>query len=177
MNVEFVGPWAVENVNPRVHSPQVVWDLRSFMIAGHDENRNARVGDTHHRLHGHLNQRSRNTAAVEQIPRMYHNVNFMTKSTVKRGFEVGEEIWASPTPLDPGTKGQVEAQMGIRNEQDARDLATQIPLPPVQIGSLWNWIRTLLLVRITLVRIVGAAQRSVEEIPTTQNQRGRTQIV
>jgi hypothetical protein len=103
-----------------MYSPEIHRNLGPFMIARHDKHRNTMLCNSDQRLHGHLHQCRGNATAVKQITRMHHDIHIPPHGGLQRPLAVSEKIWASSAPLDPGSKGQIEAQVRIRKQKDSR---------------------------------------------------------
>ena len=121
-NVELVCLGSIINMEIGVRSPEMQGNLGPFMIARNDDHWNAMLCNSHQWLHGHLHQSRGNTTAVKQITRVYHDIHIATDGGFQSPLVVHKKIWASSAPLDPGTKGHIEAQVRISKQKDAHFL-------------------------------------------------------
>ena len=93
-------------------------DTAALVIPRDDENPNTGVGELFEGGKDPVNELRRHPAAIKQVTAMDNGVHLEGTGRLKRPLEIGEKIVTSPAPIDSGAKREVEAQVGVRHEQD-----------------------------------------------------------
>jgi len=109
----------VEDVQIGMSREQGSGDLRPLVVAWHQEHGHAEVGHPSQGLEGRLHQAGRHPAAVEEVTAVDHHVDLAGHGRRKGRLVVGHEVVAPPPTLNPGPSGQVEADVGVGNKEDA----------------------------------------------------------
>ena len=119
-HVEDEGARAVEDVQVGVRRQQGIRQTRPFVIARHQQHRHAAIGDRQQRLQRRRRQAARDPTAEQEVAAVHNEVDVAATRGREGEVEVGEEVGAAPRARDPRPLGQVEAEVGVRNEQDAQ---------------------------------------------------------
>ena len=129
-------PRAVEHVDPWMLREAQLRNATPLVVARHDEDRNSTIGDARQRLESLPRHARRHTRAVEHVAAVHDEVDLPLERGPQRGRVVREEV-VPPTPsLDARTRRQVEAEVGVREEEDADALVhTVSPLERRTSGS------------------------------------------
>jgi hypothetical protein len=109
---------AVKKMDAGVRGQMAVGDGRAFMIAGHQVDRHAAVGDLFERLKGHFDQAGRHLAAVQNIAAVDNGLYLPLQRRRQGSLKIGEKVRAPSAPFDARAKGQVETQVGVSDQQD-----------------------------------------------------------
>jgi hypothetical protein len=66
-----------------------------------------------------LHEFGRHSTSIEEIATMYDAIDFVGHGSVENQFEVGEKVVASAAAFQPWTNWQVEAEVGVSQDEDA----------------------------------------------------------
>jgi hypothetical protein len=91
----------------------------SLVVAGDDEDRDPPVRDLSEGLERLVHQARRHLRPVEHVPTVHHHVHGTTESRRQRPPVVGQEIVAPASPTHPGSKGQVEPEVRVGQQEDS----------------------------------------------------------
>ena len=108
-----------KNVQLRVHREAVVGDPGPLVVSRYHENRNTAVGDLEQRPERLKDQGWGYLGAVEDIASMDDQVHLSRPGRCQGPFVVRQKIVPPPPTLYPGVGRQVEAQVGIGQEEYA----------------------------------------------------------
>ena len=128
----------VEEVDAWVDGEQRVGNPRPFVVAGDHHHRHPPVGHRHQWLEGPLHQLRPHPAAEQHVAAVDHEVGLAGQRRRQGALEVGEKIRAPAPPHHPRPHRQVEAEVGVGEEQDAEQahrsiLASSAARPPAPI--------------------------------------------
>jgi hypothetical protein len=107
-----------EDVEVRVSLKEGPGNPGTFMITGNQEDGNTGPGNLQQGSHGFAGHGGRRPRPVEEIAAMDHGIDPSSFRSPESLFEIRLEIVPSPTPLDSGPLGKIEAQVGIGQEKD-----------------------------------------------------------
>ena len=88
------------------------------MVAGDQVNGDARVGDFYQRFEGFLDDRRGDFAPEKHISTMDDEVHFFCLGDIQDMMVIGEEVMSASPSLNSGMKREVEAEMGVGEEED-----------------------------------------------------------
>jgi hypothetical protein len=89
------------------------------VIAGNDEDRNAAVGDATEWLESLVSSGGNDVRTIEYVAAVHDEVDLVGERRSKRGGVVREEIMTPAPALDSWTRREVEAEVGVSEEEDA----------------------------------------------------------
>jgi hypothetical protein len=93
-------------------------DPGSLVIPGHHEDRNACFGDRHQGAEGLEDQGRRDPRAVEYVSAVDDQIDVPCQGRLQGPLMVGEEVMPPPPPLHPRAGGEVESEVGVRQEEN-----------------------------------------------------------
>lgn len=108
-----------EHDDAGVHREEWVGHRRALVIAGDDEHRAAGVGDASKRREGILDDPRRHPGMVEHVAAVDHDVYLATERGRERLVIAGQEVIAPAPTANAGAPDGVEAEVGVRDEEDA----------------------------------------------------------
>ncbi len=109
----------LEHVDAGMAGQPFEWDAGTLVVARNQKDRDPRVGDPLQGLERLVNEAGRDLGLVEQVAPVHHQVDPFVDGRPQRPPVVGQEVVpATPAP-DLGTRGMVEAQVGVGQEEDA----------------------------------------------------------
>jgi hypothetical protein len=118
-NVEPKCARAIEQVNSRVSCKPDLRDASTLVISRDDENRNAFVGDTNEWLERLPRDARRRTRPVEHVAAVNDQINVAVERGLQRGGIVCEKIVSATPTMDARPRRQIEAEVGVSEEEDA----------------------------------------------------------
>jgi hypothetical protein len=103
----------------RVGGEQGEGQHRSFVVAGNQHHRDPGVGDLEQRFEGETDELGRDLGSEKEIAAVDDEVDLATQGGGQCGAGIGEEIGASAAAFDAGPQREVEAEVGVGQEEDA----------------------------------------------------------
>ncbi len=91
----------------------------ALVVSGHDAHRDSLVGQLRERGEGPGHEIHRHPAPEEDVPPVDDEVDLATSGRGERGLESGEELGAAPPAGNARPPRQVQAEVGVGEEQDA----------------------------------------------------------
>ena len=118
-NVERERPRSIEQVDTRVLSEPDLRNASAFVIPGDDEDRNASVGDASQWLECLPCDARGRARAIENIAAVDDDVDVTVECRLECGRVIREKVMSAPASLDARPRRQVEAEVGVSEEEDA----------------------------------------------------------
>jgi hypothetical protein len=112
------GARLVEHVEALLHREERKRQARPLVVPGHEEHGDAGGGDAAERRERGLGEPGRHAAPVEEVAAVDHRIDLPRERRLERLREAAEEVLPAPAPLHPRAQGQVEAEVGVREEED-----------------------------------------------------------
>ena len=88
------------------------------MVPRHDENGQARISQFLERFEGHVDELRPYLAPVEYVTAVDDEVHSSPPGGLESALEITKEVLPSSSTPDAWSKGMIESQMGIGEEQD-----------------------------------------------------------
>ena len=107
------GAWTVEDVDVPVRGKTSVRQARAFVVARHDEDGDAALGDPAQRLECLISDGRVDLGAIENVAGMDDQVDFTLQRGRQRTGIIGQEVMAAPPPLHARPLRQVESEMSV----------------------------------------------------------------
>jgi hypothetical protein len=107
----------VEDVDVRMSEEEGIRDPGSFVIPRDNNDRRSTPGDLEERLKRLGNMDCRNSAPIEEIAAVKHEVDFVPEGRFQCPLEVGKEIRTPSPTLDSWMEGLIDAEMGIGQKE------------------------------------------------------------
>jgi len=92
---------------------------RTFVVARQHDHGHTTLGDVAQWREGALDERRRDPAPVEEVTAVDHEIDLAVASRRERPLVAGEEVRPPSPASDPWAYWLVEAQMGVREEENA----------------------------------------------------------
>jgi len=89
------------------------------MIARHDEHRDSGRSELAEGLERLMHQRVRHPWFVEHVPAVHHEVDIPGQGGGQRPQVVGEEVVTPSSAMHPGSRGMIDAEMTVGEEEHA----------------------------------------------------------
>ena len=89
------------------------------MIAGHDEHRNAAVGDASERFERLVSDGWHHQRSIEHVAAVHDEVDLAGECWLQRGRVVREEVETATAAFDPRSRREIEAEVRIGEQQNA----------------------------------------------------------
>jgi len=124
VDVERAG--TVEDPHAGVRGEAGVGDAAPLVVARHDEHGDARLRDASQRLQRLRGEGRMHPGAVEDVPTVHDQVHVPGQGGREREVVVGHEVVAAPTPTDSGRQREVEAEVGVGQEEDPERHAAKL---------------------------------------------------
>jgi len=99
-NLEDERSRAIEHAQVRMESKTGVRDSRPLVVAGHDENRYAPLGDASKRFECLIGGAGHRSRAVEDVASVDDDVHFAAHRRLERRMVVREKVVAATVPID-----------------------------------------------------------------------------
>jgi hypothetical protein len=109
---------AAEYVDVRMGGETIMGNPGSLMVSRHNEDWDARLSDLNQRTECLINQGRGHSRAVEDVPPVYHQVDLSGLCRRQGPFVIRQEVVPPPPPLHSLLRRQVEAKVGVGQQQD-----------------------------------------------------------
>ena len=108
----------VEDVEVLVNGEERIRQAGPLVVAGHEEHRDPTRGHAPERRERGLGEPGGDAAPVVQVAAVDDHVDLAPARGLEGAREAGEEVGPPPAAVDPRPRGQVEAEVGVGDEQD-----------------------------------------------------------
>ena len=117
--LDLDGSGVIENVQVGVGGEEGEGQHRSFMVAGNEHHRDPGVGHLEQRFEAETDELGRDLGSEEEIAAVDDEVDLATHGGGQGGAGIGEEVGAAAAAFDAGPQREVEAEVGVGQEEDA----------------------------------------------------------
>ena len=96
-------------------------DLRNsaaLVVSGNDEHGDPTIGNARERLERLPGNARRDARPIEHVAAVHDEIDLLLERRFQRGQIIREEVVAAPTSLHAGTRRQVEAEVGVGEEEN-----------------------------------------------------------
>ena len=118
-DIEPDGARLIEDMEVRVGGEQGKGQCRSFVVAEYQHHRDPGVGHLEQRFEGETDKLGRYFGSEQEIAAVDDEIDLAAPGGGQRGAGVGEEVGAATPTLDSWSKGKVETEVGIGQQEDA----------------------------------------------------------
>ena len=109
---------AVEDADPRMCQEEFARHPGTLVVPGDPEDVQPQVGELREAREDSLREPGRNPAPVEEIAAVDDDAGLAAHRRRERPLEALEEVVPAAAPLDPWPRREVEAEMGVGEEED-----------------------------------------------------------
>jgi hypothetical protein len=88
------------------------------VVTRDDEHRDASIGHPGERVERLIRERRDDSRPIEDVTCVHHEIDLARERRLERGGVVCEEIVTTPPSVDTWPDGQIEAEVGIGEEED-----------------------------------------------------------
>ena len=88
------------------------------MVTRNDEHRDASISHPRQRVESLVRERRDDPGPIEDVTRVHHEIDLARERRLERGGVVREKVLTTPPSVDTWPDGQIEAEVGIGEEED-----------------------------------------------------------
>jgi len=105
-------------VNSFVQREHVIWNARSFVIAGNYEEWDSSIGDSLYGQKRLLHQFGWHATPIEEISTVDDTVDVFRHCDIQNPFEIGEKVQPATAAFNSRSHRQIESEMGVGNQKN-----------------------------------------------------------
>jgi hypothetical protein len=117
----------VEDVEALVDGEERVRQPRSLVVPGHEEHGDPARGHPLERRQGSLGEPGRHAAPVVEVASVQDGVHLARERGREGELEVAEEVLSAAPALDPRPRGEVDAEVRVRDEEEPHRRRSSAP--------------------------------------------------